>query len=68
MTSWGINGLFEAGLDARVKKGVESKIAEVSFGLKSSFEQLQNFRIIAKGEMLPKMLDNAIKIQVDFRS
>ncbi|XP_057368025.1 uncharacterized protein LOC130689027 [Daphnia carinata] len=63
MTNWGVNSFFEIGLDARLEKGVESKTAEVSCGLKSSIEQLQNFRVIAKGEMLPRVLDNSIKIQ-----
>jgi hypothetical protein len=56
---------IEAGLEARVENGADAKIAEASVHMKSSFERLENFKVDAKTEMQPKMLDNSIKFQVN---
>ena len=55
----------EAGVEARVENGAEAKIAEASVHMKSSFERLENFKVDAKTEMQPKLLDNSIKFQVE---
>lgn len=63
--SWGMAQYVEAGVEARVENGAEAKIAEASVHMKSSFERLENFKVGAKTEMQPKMLDNSIKFQVE---
>ena len=45
-------------------KNSVSKSAEVTLDLKSSFDQLGNFKIAVKGELMPKVLENSVKIQV----
>jgi hypothetical protein len=51
-------------VDARIEKNSVSKSAEVTLDLKSSFDQIENFKIAAKGELMPKVLENSVKIQV----
>jgi hypothetical protein len=51
-------------VDAGIVKNSVSKSAEVTLDLKSSFDQLENFKIAAKGELMPKVLENSVKIQV----
>ena len=63
-SKWGTNSHFEVDVDARIEKNSVSKSAEVTLDLKSSFERLENFKIAAKGELMPKILENSVKIQV----
>jgi hypothetical protein len=48
MAKWGSNSHFEARVDAGIEKTSVSKSGEVSLVLKSSFDRLENFKIIAK--------------------
>ena len=65
-SKWGPNGFFEIGVDALVSTETESKKAEVSFGWKSSSEQLQDFQVTTEVEMLSRTLQTSFKIQVRF--
>jgi hypothetical protein len=62
--SWGMAQYIEAGLESRVENGVDSKVAEASIYTKSSFERLEFFKVHARTEMQPRVLDNLIKFQV----
>ena len=66
MTKWGTNSHFEVGVDALVELNSVSKSAEVSLDLKSSFDRIEKFKITAKGELMPRILENSFKIQVSF--
>ena len=64
LTKWGTNGILDIGVEARAENNVESKLAQLAIGFKSSFDELENFSITAKTELQPKVLENTWKIQV----